>query len=190
MSRPDYILLTGNPNGALAPFGQLTVNHFTADTAAQNTGALYAVPSGGNSPATPAAPIPPAAVTNPEIDCGVAQNDGGYFGNFPVRTPVDLGTLAGTVELAFNAFSIPDRFIVYVDGAVVIDTGFVTGLSDGPSLDSYNAQLNALGFPSATPNSSPGTMTFEKAAGAVVCFVDVYAPLDGTAWTFVCGCPS
>ena len=96
---------------------------------------------------------------------------------------VALPSEAGTVTLEYNAYDIPDRFVVEVGGRVMIDTQYV-GTSN--SVAEVNAILNRYGF---TPTSqasiiSPGdgSRSFPKAAGVTSAVVRVYAPLEGTAW--------
>lgn len=96
---------------------------------------------------------------------------------------VALPSEAGTVTLEYDAYNIPDRFVVEVGGRVVIDTRYV---GTERTVAEINAVLTAYGF---TPTSqaniiSPGdgTRSFQKAAGVTSAIVRVYAPLTGTAW--------
>lgn len=96
---------------------------------------------------------------------------------------VTLPTAAGTVTLDYDAYDVPDRFVVELGGRVVIDTQYV-GTSH--SVAEVNAVLTRYGF---TPTSqagiiSPGngSRSFQKPAGVTSAVVRIYAPLTGTAW--------
>ena len=152
---------------------------------------------------------PPGATTPPPSFDGVGSNQvgnefgrtstTGRTGNLTCTSPVvfsNTGTVvlpsvdvvalpsaAGTVTLEYNAFQIPDRFVVEVGGRVVIDTQYV-GTSN--SVAEVNAVLNRYGF---TPTSqagifSPGSgsRSFQKSAGITSAVVRVYAPLPDTQW--------
>jgi hypothetical protein len=115
-------------------------------------------------------------------ECNIAVNGGsGGRGLFEYTIQLGLGT--GNVSFNFNAFSVPDQFQVYYNGSLVIDTGF-----RGDS--SYNAQLNALGYPNVSGPGSGVTSFTKPNASPQTCLVVVTAPLTGTAWEFLVGCPS
>jgi len=117
--------------------------------------------------------VEPETVTEP---CGQSFAYSGYQGEFTYN--VSLGTDTGTVTMAYDAYSIPDRFVVQWNGTDVIDTGF-RGWS------SYNNQL-----PSPVTGPGLGQATFEKtAAFPTTAQVTVYAPLGGTAWQVAISCP-
>ena len=95
---------------------------------------------------------------------------------------VELGEDIGPVTLTFDAFSRPDWFRVYWDGNLVIDTGF-------RGAPSFNSQLNAYGYPSVS-GTGLGSFTFDKTASTpTIVVLQVVAPLVGTAWELVMGCP-
>jgi hypothetical protein len=97
--------------------------------------------------------------------------------------------------LTFEAFNIPDRFVVTYNGAVVIDTGYRSTLHVGQTLSSLQATLNAAlaahGAPSS-PITQPGhgTMSFLKNRSVAYATVQVYAPLPDTAWNYTLSCPA
>ena len=96
---------------------------------------------------------------------------------------VALPSQAGTVTLEYEAYQIPDRFVVQVGGRVEIDTQYV---GTSRSVAQINAVLTRYGFMPTSQASiiSPGrgTRTFQKAAGVTSAVVRVYAPLTGTEW--------
>jgi hypothetical protein len=78
----------------------------------------------------------------------------------------------GYICLAYDAFSVPDRFMVYVGGQQVVDTGFVGAPNFG---------LDVTG-PGA------GSVSFFKPQGVTEVKVIVEAPLTGTGWTYTLSC--
>ena len=97
---------------------------------------------------------------------------------------VALPTEAGTITLEYEAFNIPDRFVVEVDGRVAIDTRYVG--SSSHTVSEVNDVLRRYGFQQTTQSRiitpGRGTMTFQKRAGSTSAVVRVYAPLPGTQW--------
>jgi len=113
--------------------------------------------------------------------CNVAVNGGsggrGYF-----EYTIQLGSDTGTIPFTFDAYTVTDQFQVYWNGTMVIDTGF-----RGSS--SYNAQLNALGYPNVS-GPGAGSSSFNKtSASPTTALVVITAPIAGTAWEFLVGCP-
>lgn len=103
--------------------------------------------------------------------------------SFPGIYAVTLGSGTGIVTFNFNAFGIPDKFIVIYDGNEVINTGY-----RGSSI--YQGSLNtALGTPETITEPGSGTETFNKTSSSSVATVYVYAPLSGTGWNFQMSCP-
>jgi hypothetical protein len=121
----------------------------------------------------------------PPIACSVSQNNGSG-GKGLYNFSITLGSGTGTVYFRYDAQTVPDKFEVIFDGVTVIDTGFVGDC--WPSCSSYNSQLNALGYPNVSgPN---GTTSFSKTTGTTTATVRITAPLTGTAWSFILGCPA
>ena len=114
--------------------------------------------------------------------CNIAVNGGsggrGYF-----EYTIQLGFGTGNVSFTYNAYSVPDQFQVYYNGSLVIDTGFRGDAS-------YNAQLNALGYPNVSGPGSGSSSFTKTSALPETCLVVITAPLAGTAWEFLVGCPS
>ena len=126
------------------------------------------------------------APTVPTIACGAGATYSGGVA-YPTIENVNLGTDTGTVTLNYEAFGVPDRFVVEFGGSVVIDTGYVGAIG-------YQNQLNnaliALGEPTAPiVGIGNGTISFNKITATTTATVKVYAPMSGTAWNFTLGCP-
>ena len=109
------------------------------------------------------------------VQCSsLAQNSG--QGDFIFE--VFLGTDLGVVDFDYEAFSIPDRFIVSYNGVDVIDTGFVgdSGIYDGNNI--------------TVSGDGTGSTSFTKSSAEPrIAYVRVIAPFSGTAWNFNMGCP-
>jgi hypothetical protein len=113
--------------------------------------------------------------------CDIAVNGGtggrGYF-----EYTIQLGFGTGSINFTYDAYTVPDQFQVYYNGSLVIDTGFRGSTS-------YNAQLNALGYPNVSGPGS-GSASFTKSSALPeTALVVITAPLTGTAWEFLMGCP-
>lgn len=129
---------------------------------------------------------------------------------FPSEFRVDLGSgTTGTVTFTFDAFSVPDRFVVIYNGTIVFDSGYVTGVNPSyyPQLaidvntelanlpGSHVIQGVTINHPTLTAsdfgpnNSSPG-ITFAKIASARYAYIGVFAPISGTAWQITMSCPA
>lgn len=120
------------------------------------------------------------------VSCGTEST---YSGGeaFPTDTFITLGAGLGTVELDYDAFSVPDKFEVWIAGVKVIDTGYRGDVSYQSALD---AELASMGLsPETITAGGSGTATFNKLTTATIALVRVYAPLPGTAWNFTLMCP-
>jgi hypothetical protein len=109
------------------------------------------------------------------LPCSAAGEYGGDGGG---EYTVDLGSATGTVSLAFDAYSVPDRFIVEWNGSEVINSGLrgVNGTYDG----------NVV----VVDGAGAGTLTFNKTtASPSTAIVRVVSPYSGTSWSFTLGCP-
>ena len=123
----------------------------------------------------------PYTIITGNTDCNIIYNGGsggrGYF-----EITVQLGAGTGNITFDFDAYTVPDQFQVYWNNSLVIDTGF-----RGSS--AYNAQLNALGYPNVSGGGS-GSSSFNKTlASPTTALVVITAPIVGTAWQFLMGCP-
>lgn len=130
-------------------------------------------------------------ITNERVDevtvgCDETFAPVGASGNFQFR--LELGTGIDQFILDYNAYGVPDRFIVNYDG-VDYDTGFV-------GLSSYDSQLIAAGVNPGDINTTPsgngaGQLTIPKPNPTpTFAIVTVEAPLGGTGWQIKGNCPS
>lgn len=131
--------------------------------------------------------------------------------SYPSSQSVQLGSGTGEVILDFEAFGVPDRFIMHYDDTVVIDTGY-RGTSNydfgGADRSSFNASLSGKvdpilettypdisnfpddGYPRIV-SPGDGTASFLKnTTSPTIAQVQVYGPMAGTAWNFTAGCPA
>ena len=164
----------------------------------------------GTTPAPAPAPAPTPAPTSPPGFDGVNPDQvGDEFGQrsttgrsfgltctndvvfsnagtvvLPSVDIVALPTEAGTITLEYDAYDIPDRFVVEVDGRIAIDTRYVG--SSSYTVSEVNDVLRRYGFQQTTQSRiitpGRGTTTFQKRAGSTSAVVRIYAPLPGTQW--------
>jgi hypothetical protein len=130
--------------------------------------------------ATPYVQYTSATTCNTLIDSNAWGGSGGR-GIYTIT--IDVGNGTGNLTLTYQAFNVPDKWEVYWNGSLVIDTGF-----RGSS--AFNAQLNALGYPNVSGPGS-GTASFTKTTqtpGTIT--IVVTAPLTGTEWNATLSCPS
>ena len=123
----------------------------------------------------------------PTIPCGAGASYSGGT-SYPTVQNVTLGSDTGVVTLDFQAYSVPDRFVVEYQGTVVIDTGY---RGDSFYQNQLNSALIALGEPTAPiVGTGSGSASFNKtSATPSVATVKVYAPMTGTGWDFTLQCP-
>ena len=95
------------------------------------------------------------------VNCSGSAGSGGQGTNF--TDVVILGSGAGTVNISYNMYSIPDQMDVYYNGNLVATTG---GLVSGSSV-----------------------LSFYYPGGSSSCTVRMYAPNSGTAWDYNVACP-
>lgn len=121
---------------------------------------------------------------------------------FPTEQVITLGECIGEVTLSYATGPVPDKFEVWFDGVMVIDTGYHGDPIYQSGLDSA---LSAEGAPSATIIPYPGgfadaheqwdsitgreQVSFYKGTATTTATVKVYGPMSSTAWHFLLGCP-
>jgi len=96
------------------------------------------------------------------VDCAGSTGSGGQGTNF--TDVVLLGSGAGTVNISYNMYSIPDQMDIYFNGNLVATTG---GLVSGSGMLSF----------------------YYPGGGTNTCTVRMYAPNSGTAWDYSVACP-
>lgn len=129
--------------------------------------------------------------------------------SYPFSQSVVLGSLVGTSSLVYDAYSIPDRFIVDWDSTIRIDTGYrgatiydfggsyreaftssLVGLVDPITFNTY-PDLTTYpddGYPRIYPGNSTSSF-IKNISTPTIANVNVYAPMGGTAWEFTLQCP-
>lgn len=112
---------------------------------------------------------------------------------YPYTVSKFLGSDTGLVTLTYDAYDIPDRFVVRFDenndgvSETVIDTGYVGEAIYQVYLDDA---IVSHGDTPSTINPLPvGVATFCKTSANEWAYVDVYAPLRSTGFTFTLSCP-
>lgn len=107
---------------------------------------------------------------------------------YPTIQVINLGSGTGTVVLDYDAFGIPDKFIVEFDGVEVINTGY---RGDSGYQSFLDASLASYGASPETIMGRPtGSDSFVKSTATTTATVYVYAPISGTAWSFTLQCPA
>ena len=128
------------------------------------------------TPSQSLTPTPTATPVTNIVACGTYSESGP--GRYTYR--IIPAFSAGTFSIAYNTYSIPDKFTV-THGSKTYTTGFVGDTS-------YNSDLEALGLPSV---SGPGIGSFTFAIEKnVATFLVVDAPLTGTVFSFTVICPT
>jgi hypothetical protein len=123
--------------------------------------------------------------------CALIQGNCGqlytYTGNqdYPERYVFNLG-VTGTSTLTYQAYDLPDKWVIVQDGVVILDTGY-----RGSTL--YQTDLNnALadrGLPPETIQGiGQGTAQFTVSTLSPV-YVYVYAPISNTSFQTTISCP-
>lgn len=126
------------------------------------------------------------AVNQTVVLCDDNFSPVGQVGNFSFI--LELGLDIGQTGINYNAYGVPDRFIVDYDGTIY-DTGFV-------GLSSYDSQLLAAGVAPIDINTTPGgngqgQLLFNKPNPLpTFCEITVEAPLGGTSWNLSGICPA
>ena len=146
------------------------------------------------------------------IECGNQfEFSGGQV--YPVTFTLQFGSGTGTVTLNFDAFNFPDRFLIYYNGELAVDTGYrgaqsydypnagrtdftnpLYGLIDPISGLAYPntgiPDTAADGFPNVY-SPGDGQATFEKNAYFISeATLKVYGPMGNTIWDITVSCPT
>lgn len=151
-----------------------------------------------------------AIINTPGLSCSNNQEYNGE-NNYPTDIAVSLGSSTGTVTLTYDPDGAPDRFIVYWNNNVVIDTGYrsnnvLTYDFGRPGRSSFTSSLTGKtdpilgvtypnttnfpddGYPRVTQTASA---SFTKnLASPTSALVKVYGPMNSTIWNFTLSCPA
>jgi hypothetical protein len=128
--------------------------------------------------------------------------------SYPSVTNIVLGTGTGTVTLTFDAYAIPDLYIIEWDNGRTFSEYRGNAAYDYGGAQRNYFKSNLFGktnpiYPDAYPDyfhypddgyprvfSGTGTVTFSKTtATPTVAAVKVYAPIADTDWTYTLSCP-
>jgi len=107
-----------------------------------------------------------------------------------------LGSDTGNVEVIFLPFQVPDRAVVIIDGRVVLDTGYC-GRKTTINQNSLDFYLTEKGLPTSRiveynaldGNKAYWKFNWQKTTTTSKAYVYIYAPIPGTVWEFIMGCP-
>jgi hypothetical protein len=149
-----------------------------------NWGQIYCSSWWGNESNKLSVPEFPEFCALIEATCG---NQYTYSGNqdYPETYIFNLGVI-GTSTLTYQAYSIPDKWVIMQDGVVILDTGYRGATSYQAELD---AELTARGLPTETiQGSGSGTASFSVNSTSPL-YVYVYAPLSFTSFQTTISCP-
>ena len=127
----------------------------------------------------------------PSVPCGIPTKFSGGQ-TFPSIFTINLGNTLGNVIFKYDAYNVPDKYIMEFDGQEVINTGYRGKTTfNGQNMQAIlNTALAAKGFgPETIQGIGQGTATFYKGTTNQFSTVKVYAPLGGTLWNFTASCP-
>lgn len=155
-----------------------------------------------------ALPCPSCDLPSEPCGAGLAYSGGQ---SYPTSFNIVLGDGQGISGLTYDAFNVPDRFIVEWDGNIVIDTGYVGAISydfGNDNRSNFTASLTGKtdpvtntvypdlvnfpddGYPRVTSPGS-GTASFAKnKTSPFGSILSIYGPQAGTAWNASLGCPA
>lgn len=95
---------------------------------------------------------------------------------------INLGSDTGTVTLAYNAYAVPDKFVVEWNGSEVINTGYRGDADEDDEI------FEATGEHVVGPGA--GVATFNKSLSfPATAKITITAPIEGTVWDFTLYCP-
>jgi hypothetical protein len=120
-----------------------------------------------------------------QAQCGTQYT---YSGNqdYPERYVFNLG-VTGTSTLTYEAYDVPDKWVIIQDGNILLDTGY-RGSNDFQSF--LNDALAERGLPPETIQGiGQGTAQFTVNSLSPV-YVYVYAPISGTLFETTISCPT
>lgn len=153
---------------------------------------------------TPSITPTPGTICNTTIDYNGPEI-------YPYNLRVNLGTSTGLVTFNYSAYTIADRFILYYDNTIKLDTGYV-----GSFVYNYNEMyrenftehlmgkidpITGIVYPNvnttdAAPDGYPfvnsineGSFNFSKNTTTQLAIVEVYSCAQLNIWTFNLGCP-
>jgi len=153
------------------------------------------------APPTTTTEAPPPPNTRVEPCNTDVRYNGGI--TFPSRFIIDFGpNTAGTVTFTYEAYSVPDRFVVIHNGIIQVDTDYVGNPygadSVNAALPNYSASTTTDGVTithspvsSIGPNNFSTGVSFTKVPSSRYATILIFAPIPGTAWVckLTCAAP-
>jgi hypothetical protein len=112
-------------------------------------------------------------------------NEKGVY--YPYTIDKFLGTATGLVAFSFDAYDIPNRFVVEFDGNTMIDTGYVGSVLFQSYLDAL-VYLEGDVAGDISPFGS-GLLYFLKDTATDHATVSVYSPFQNSRFQFTITCP-
>lgn len=119
-----------------------------------------------------------------EANCGQQYTYSGGQ-NYPERYMFNLNA-TGSSTLTYQAYGIPDKWVIIQDGNIILDTGY-RGSADNQT--ALNNALAELGLPPETIQGvGSGTAQFTVSSLSPI-YVYIYAPMSGTSFQTTISCP-
>jgi hypothetical protein len=148
-----------------------------------------------NEPPTTGNPPVNTTFTQRTVSCGTKITQPANGAGFYVDS-MNLGTGTGEVSFNYNAYEVPDRYILELDGIQIFDSGFVSSAFGGSLpydyflqtkqfsksfIDGYTAYYGFAPEAQKITEGNNGTFKFNKTVNAAQTLkIIVYAPLDNT----------
>jgi hypothetical protein len=122
--------------------------------------------------------------------CGQNKKSSGVQGTYTFRINLGVGSL-GLANVIVRAGKVPDRFTVTYAGKANT-SGFITTTSNATKINTYNTELNKLGYNDISlPGTSQYKFTINKATPELqYVYLKIDAPFKGTGWSFTVECPT
>tara|TARA_R110000787_G_scaffold232542_3_gene339667 strand:- start:978 stop:1445 length:468 start_codon:yes stop_codon:yes gene_type:complete len=146
-------------------------------------GQVYCYSEWGDESNKLAVPEFPIFCSLKDSNCGTTYNDSDGA-VFPERLVYNLGAV-GQTTLDYEAFGIPDKWVIIQDGVEILNTGYRGDLSEQADL---NAALAALGLPPETIQGPAAGSSNFIVNNLTPIYVYIYAPMTGTAFQTTVQC--
>lgn len=121
--------------------------------------------------------------TTTNLPCNTAITGANVF---PATYAINIGSHTGEVTLTINTVEVPDKFIVEIDGIVVLNTGYRGDAGFQTVL--YEALALQGAAPELIAGAAAGTFSFAKTSVTSIAVVKVYAPIIESKWSFSLSC--
>lgn len=157
-----------------------------------------AITPSGTPSVTPTGTPQPTPTQTPQqslpfvgCDGTYVSEDEGYHFPYPRELLFNLGNSTGTVRVAFDTGTVPDRLIIVIGSTTVLDTGYYGDTSMQAEL---NDILIANGLPTEAITQSAGVgqfdyFEFEKTMTDNIARAYIFTPTGGGRWRLQVSCP-